>query len=59
MDVQNAVDRDLESAGSAIQAFAPGGLLGLVVGGLVAMLALIFGQLKRVWRRREGAHSPS
>jgi hypothetical protein len=47
------IEQDLETAGSAIQTFAPGGLWGLAMGGVLALLALAVGVLKRAWRRRQ------
>jgi hypothetical protein len=41
------VEQDLDTAGSAIQAFAPGGLWGLAVGGVLAVVALALGRLRR------------
>jgi hypothetical protein len=52
-------ERDLDAAGSAIQTFAPGGLWGLVVGGVLAILIVAYGQLKQMWRRGRGAHTLS
>jgi hypothetical protein len=46
------VEQDLDTAGDAIQTFAPGGLVGLAIGGSLAILALAVGALKRAWRRR-------
>jgi hypothetical protein len=46
------VERDLETAGNAIQTFAPGGLWGLAFGGALALVALAAGALRRAWRRR-------
>lgn len=46
------VERDLDTAGAAIQTFAPGGLWGLAMGGALALLALAAGALRRAWRRR-------
>src|SRR5918995_3459096 len=37
------VEKDLETAGSAIQTFAPGGLWGLAMGGALALMALVAG----------------
>jgi hypothetical protein len=46
------VEKDLETAGAAIQTFAPGGLWGLALGGSLALMALAAGALRRAWRRR-------
>jgi hypothetical protein len=46
------VERDLETAGTAIQTFAPGGLWGLALGGALALVALATGALRRASRRR-------
>jgi hypothetical protein len=48
---EDEVERDLDSAGAAIQTFAPGGLWGFAIGGALAILVLIVGALKRAWRR--------
>lgn len=47
-------EEDLDTAGASIQTFAPGGLWGLVAGGILALLALAAAALRRVWRRRSG-----
>ncbi len=44
-------ERDLDAAGAAMSAFAPGGWWGLAVGGALAAVALGTGALKRLWRR--------
>jgi hypothetical protein len=49
------VEKDLETAGAAIQTFAPGGLWGLAMGGALALLALAAGTLRRAWRRKRSA----
>jgi hypothetical protein len=46
------VEQDLGTAGDAIQTFAPGGVVGLAIGGTLAVLALAAGALRRAWRRR-------
>jgi O-antigen/teichoic acid export membrane protein len=59
VDIEDEFDRDLESAGSAMLTFSPGGLWGLVVGGLLATAVVVYGYLKRMWRRGRGGHSLS
>jgi hypothetical protein len=49
---EEEVEQDLDTAGAAIQTFAPGGLLGLAVGGSLALIALAAGVLKRAWTGR-------
>jgi hypothetical protein len=49
------VEQDLDTAGAAIQTFAPGGLWGFAIGGALAILVLIVGALKRAWRREHGS----
>lgn len=47
---EEEVEQDLDTAGSAIQTFAPGGLWGLAIGGTLAAIALGLGALKEFWR---------
>lgn len=49
---EEEVERDFDTAGAAIQTFAPGGLWGLAIGGALALVALALGALRRVWKAR-------